>query len=159
MTALAMSLDALGDDLLDVLEDVPASVGAFEHLAPLFVDDLALLVHDVVVLDDMLARVEVHALDLLLGAGDRSRHPRVLDRLHLEAVHQLADPLCRRTEDLHQVVFERDEELAGAGVALAARASAKLVVDAPALVALGADDVQAADAGHAWAEDDVGTAP
>src|SRR5260370_19659980 len=147
MAALAMSLDALGDDLLDVLEDVPASVGAFQHLAPLFVNDLALLVHHVVVLDDMLARVEVHALDLLQRAGDRSRHPRMLDRLNLEAVHQLADPLSRRAEDLHQVVLERNEELARAGVALAAGAAAQLVVDAPALVALGADDVQAADVG------------
>jgi len=58
-----VSLDALVDNLFDVLEDVPAGVGAFEHLAPLFVDDLALLVHHVVVLDDMLASVEMHAFD------------------------------------------------------------------------------------------------
>src|SRR5712691_8660107 len=158
MTALAMSLDALVDDLLDVLEDVPAGVGAFEHLAPLFVDDLALLVHHVVVLDDMLAGVEMHAFDLLLRAGDRSRHPRMLDRFHLEAVHQPADAVRGRTEDLHQVVLQRDEELARAWVALAARASAQLVVDAPALVPLGADDMQPADTRHSGSKDDVGTA-
>src|SRR5260370_17520651 len=96
----------------------------------------------------MVAGVEVHALNLLLRTGDRSRHPRMLDGLHLEAVHQLADPLSRRAEDLHQVVLERDEELARAGVALAAGAAAQLVVDAPALVAPRADDLQAAPLRH-----------
>ena len=47
-------------------------------------------------------------------------------------------------EDAHQVVFERQEEARRAGVALAAAAAAQLVVDAPRLVALGADDVEAA---------------
>ena len=51
-------------------------------------------------------------------------------------------------EDAHQVVFERQEELRGAGVALAAGAAAQLVVDAPALVPLGADDEQAAGRQH-----------
>ena len=48
-------------------------------------------------------------------------------------------------EALHEVVFERDVEARGAGVALAAGAAAELVVDAAAVVALGADDVEAAD--------------
>ena len=47
-------------------------------------------------------------------------------------------------EDAHQVVFERQEELGMAGVALAAGAAAQLVVDAPALVPLGAEHVEAA---------------
>src|SRR5581483_3230695 len=151
-------LDALLDDVLHVAEDVRPHVCALEHLAPLFVDDLALLVHHVVVLDDVLAGVEVHALDLLLCAGDRARDPRVLDRLDLEAVHQPADAVRGGPEDLHQVVLERDEELARARVALAAGAAAELVVDAPRLVAFGADEVQAADVSDARAEHDVGAA-
>ena len=47
-------------------------------------------------------------------------------------------------EDAHQVVFERQEELGMAGVALAAGTAAQLVVDAAALVALGAEHEQAA---------------
>ena len=47
-------------------------------------------------------------------------------------------------EDAHQVVFEREEELGVAGVALAAGAAAQLVVDAPDLVPLGAEHVKAA---------------
>ena len=47
-------------------------------------------------------------------------------------------------EDAHQVVFEREIEARGTGIALAAGAAAKLVVDAAGFVALGAEDVQSA---------------
>ena len=49
-------------------------------------------------------------------------------------------------EDAHQIVFERQKELRVAGVALAAGTAAQLVVDAPALVPLGAEHVKAAGA-------------
>ena len=48
-------------------------------------------------------------------------------------------------EDPHQVVLEGQVEARRARVALAAGAAAELVVDAAGLVALGADDVQAAE--------------
>ena len=47
-------------------------------------------------------------------------------------------------EDAHQIVFQRQEEVRAAWIALPAGAAAQLVVDAPALVAFGADDEQAA---------------
>ena len=49
-----------------------------------------------------------------------------------------------RAEQTHQVVLERYEELRRARVALTARAAPELTVDAPRLVALGAEDEQAA---------------
>src|SRR5262245_51933150 len=54
------------------------------------------------------------------------------------AVHALG------AKDAHQIVVEREIELGAAGVALTAGAAAELIVDAPALVTLGADDVEAA---------------
>ena len=74
------------------------------------------------------------------------RHHAVLDRhafFHAEPLHQAGDAV--RPEDAHQVVFERQVEARRARVALAAGAAAQLVVDAPRFVALGADDVQAAE--------------
>ena len=53
-----------------------------------------------------------------------------------------------RREPLHQVVVEREVEARRARVALAGGAAAELVVDPAALVALGADDVQAARRDH-----------
>ena len=47
---------------------------------------------------------------------------------HAEALEQRADPLLG--EDAHEVVFEREIEARGAGIALAAGAAAELVVDA-----------------------------
>ena len=47
-------------------------------------------------------------------------------------------------EDAHQIVLQRQEEFRGAGIALAAGTAAQLVVDAPAFMALGADDIEAA---------------
>ena len=73
------------------------------------------------------------------------RDHAVLDRhalFHAEPLHQAGDAVG--AEDAHQVVFERQVEARRARVALPAGAAAQLVVDAPRLVALGADDVQAA---------------
>ena len=67
-----------------------------------------------------------------------------------------------RAEQPHQVVFERDEELRRARVALAAGTAAQLAVDAARFVALGADDrarPASAWSGRAsWPELDVGAA-
>ena len=69
--------------------------------------------------------------------------------LHAQLQHQAADAVG--AEDAHEVVLEREVEARGAGVALAAGAAAELVVDAARLVALGGQDVQAAQGHHALA--------
>ena len=127
----------LGDELL--------LVDALHELPPQAVDSFALLVHDVVVFEDVLARLEVLRFDGLLRAFDSlGDHARFDGHalFHAEALEQRADPLAR--EDAHEVVFEREEEARRAGVALTAGAAAKLVVDAAGLVALGAKNEEAA---------------
>ena len=115
------------------------------HLAPVLEDDLALVVHHVVELENVLANVEVARLDFLLRLLQRLVDPRMDDRLVLLEAEPLEHGVhALGAEDAHQVVLQRQEELRPARVALAARASAQLVVDAPALVALRADDVEAA---------------
>src|SRR5205085_6537165 len=105
----------------------------------------ALLVHHVVVLEQMLAGLEVAPLHLLLGALDRLRHHPVLDGdalLHAEALHPRHQPLA--AEDAHQIVLEGEVEARRAGIALAAGAAAERVIDAPRLVAPRAEDLPAA---------------
>src|SRR2546426_885857 len=105
------------------------------------VDHVALLVHHVVELEQPLARLKVLQLDALLRLADGAGYPRVGDDLAFlgaGAVHPARDPIG--PEQAHQVVFQREEEHALAGVALAPRTTAQLAVDAPRLVALGADD-------------------
>src|SRR5262249_3599429 len=61
-------------------------------------------------------------------------------------------------ETFEQLVLEREEELRAARVALASGAADELAVDAQRLVALGAEDVQAAGPDHRGRRLDVGAA-
>ena len=122
---------------------------AFEQLAAHAVDGLALLVHDVVVFEQVFAGFEVLRFDGLLrgcdALGDQLRFDRHI-LFHAEAQHQVLHALA--AEDAQQIVLQREVEARAAGVALAAGAAAQLVVDAPRFVPLGADDVQAAERDH-----------
>ena len=132
---------------------------AFEIRATIGIDHAALLVHHVVVLENVLANLVVVLLDLPLSALDRLRHEARFDRLlvgEADALHDVRHALA--AEEPHHFVFERDVEARRSRIALTARAAAQLIVDAPRLVALRADDVQAAVARDAVAELDVGAA-
>ena len=82
-----MSLDHLLDAIVDVL--------AVEDAVALGVDDLALLVHDVVVLEDVLSGGEVHRLDLALRALDRLADEARLDGHVVGDLRALHQPLMR----------------------------------------------------------------
>src|SRR4051812_1411993 len=141
------------DDRADLLARDLAHVAALEHLVAVPVDDLALLVHDVVVLEDALADEEVLLLHLALRVLDLLREHLGLDRLLLalvglgaEAVEDPVDPVAR--EQAHEVVLGGQEEPRLPGIALAPGTAAELVVDAARLVALGAADKEAAGLQH-----------
>ena len=73
-----------------------------------------------------------------------------------ELLHYAGDSLG--AEEAHELVFERDEELRGTGVALARAAAPELAVDATRLMALGTDDMESTDLCDALSELDVGAA-
>ncbi len=113
-------------------------------LDALLEDDLALVVHHVVELEDVLADVEVARLDLLLRLLQGLVDPGMNDRLVLLEAELLQHAIeLVGAEDAHQIVFERQEEFRMARIALAAGAAAQLVVDAAAFVPLGAEHVEA----------------
>ena len=108
-------------------------------------DHLALIVHHVVVFQDVLADIEVARLDLLLCFLQRLVDPGMDDRLVLaqaELVQHAVELVG--AEDAHQVVFERQKELGVTGIALAAGAAAQLIVDAAALMPFGAEHIKSA---------------
>ena len=138
-----------GDELLYHTHDLRVDILAVKHLASLAVDDVALLVHDVIVFEDALTGLEVAALDralrLLDGVGEHLMVKRgVLIDLH--RVHKAGEPVG--AEETHDIVRQRKVEAALAGVALTAGTAAQLVIDTAGLVALGAEDEQAADGAH-----------
>ena len=92
-------------------QDVLAGVLALQDHAAHVVDGRALLVHHVVVLEQVLADGEVLRLHLLLRALDRLGDHPVLDGdalLHAQLQHQAADAVG--AEDAHEVVFQREVE-------------------------------------------------
>jgi len=126
---IGVRIDVEPDGLVQHLFDHPlddvSNLPALQELLALAVDQLALVVHDVVVLEQMLADLEVVRLHPLLGRLDRPRDPGVLDGLpllHAELLHDLGDPLLG--EQAEEVIFEREIEAGGAGVTLATRAAA-----------------------------------
>ena len=135
--ALTHGGDGLGD------------VGTFEQLVALLVDDLALVVGDVVELQQLLADIEVTLLDLALCGFERAGHHAVLDGLafgHLEANHDGVEAVAGK--DAHQRIFERQVETALARIALTTGPAAQLVVDTARFVTLGTDDLEAARSNH-----------
>jgi len=79
------------------------------ELRALLIHDAALVVGDVVVLEELLADVEVVRFDLALRALDLPRQELALDRFagfHAGARQHALDAL-RIAEDPHEVVFER----------------------------------------------------
>ena len=116
-----------------------------QHLPALLVDDLALGVHHVVVLEHVLTGLEVPGLHLLLGVLNGVGEHLLLDGgvlVHAQLLHHAHHPL--RAEQAHDVVLQGQVEAALARVALTAGTAAELIVDAAGLVALGAQDEQAA---------------
>src|SRR6266540_3470675 len=140
--------DGALDHLVDPLADLLGHVLAGQHLPALLVDLLALDVHHVVVLEDVLPG----ALDLV---GEDLRLHRLVRR-DLEALHDPLDPVAG--EEADQVVLAGEVEAGLARVALAARAAAQLVVDPAGLVALRGEHVEPARLDDAVGELDVDAA-
>ena len=140
----AAHVDELVDDAAHHVHDALFLVDAFQQLAPHAVDGLALLVVDVVVFQQVFARLEILRFDRFLRLGDALGDEARFDRhvlFHAQPQHQVLHALA--AEDAQQVVLQRKEEARAAGVALAAGASAELVIDAPRFVPLGGHECAA----------------
>ena len=91
-------IDAMVSARMSVMTS--ATLGIHD-VGALLVDDLALVVHNVVEFDDLLADVVVARLDLLLGGLDRLRNPRrddclaVLKILFMRRANRVCGPKMR----------------------------------------------------------------
>ena len=95
-------------------------------------------------MSEILANIEVAGLDLLLRLFQGLVDPGVNDRLILLETQSLEHRVqLVRPEDAHEIILERQEELGVTGIALPAGSPAQLIIDAPAFVALRAEDEQA----------------
>src|SRR5580692_10998261 len=141
----AEGVDQFARDVFRNAEDVIALIFSFERGAANSVNRLALLVHHVVVFEEVFARVEVLRFDRFLCVFDAAGDEAGLDGYafgHTEAEHEGFHAFA--AEDAHEIVFEGKEEARGARVALPAGASTELVIDAARFVAFGAENMQTA---------------
>ncbi len=149
-TARDILVHQLRDHILANALDRLGHVFGAHEIGALLVNHAALIIRDIVVFQQLFARIEVMLLDPALRALDLARQHAALDRLarlHAHAGHERFHAR-RIAENAHQVIFERQIETARPRIALAAGAAAQLIVDAPRFVAFGADDVQAARGHH-----------
>ena len=141
----AKFIDQAGENARNIIfKNQVLLIDTFEQAAAQSIDGLALLVHHIVVFEQMLASFEVLPFDRLLcsfnAAADQLRFNRN-SFFHPQALEKIRDPLFG--EDAHEVIFERKVETRRSRIPLAAGAASELVIDAPGLVALGAKNVQA----------------
>ncbi len=108
-------LDQPADHAVELLPGDVGHVTPLEDLAAVAIDDPALLVHHVVVLEHPLADQEVLLLDLLLGVLDRlGQHLRLERDLapvvigRAEPIDDVVDPVTG--EKANHVVLRREEE-------------------------------------------------
>ena len=77
--------------------------------------------------------------------SERFIDPRVDNRFVLLEAETLKHRVhALRSENAHEIVLQGQEEFRPAGIPLATRSAAQLVIDAPAFVPLGADNVEPA---------------
>ncbi len=146
---LRVLVDEGGDETLHEPGHLVLEVDPLQHLAALGVDQLALTGHDVVVLEDVLADLEVAGLHLVLGGGDGTGDDLGLQGHVLRVGTRGHDALGHaRVEQPHEVVLHGQVEAGLARVPLTAGAATQLVVDAAGLVAFGAQHVEPAGLTH-----------
>ena len=146
------------NDVPDHLHDRRSEILALQHLLPLIIDDLALVVHDLVIIQQPFTDAKVILLNSSLRSLDRAGKRLIRDRLTLGQTKRLKHALHPvAAEDPHQIVFHRDIENRFAGVSLTSASASQLVIDTACLMSLRADDLEPAERGNAFAQLDIGT--
>ena len=149
LVARAINIHQLICNLFRLLQHELFLIRAFENCAARGINRFALLVHHVVVFEQMFSRFEVLCFDGLLrvldSLADQPRFDRNAFR-HAQPVHQRLHALA--AENPQQIVLERKEESRRSRIALPSSASSQLIVDAPRLMTLGAENVQSAHRHH-----------
>ena len=139
--ALNRFLNHFGNDILEAV--------VVQYLQTLTVNDAALCIHYIVILQYALTDGEVAPFDLALCRFNRLCEHTGFNRLilfYIQARHQRLNPLA--AEQPHQIILKREEETAGARIALTSGTAAQLIVDTAGLVPLRTDDKQPAQLAH-----------
>ena len=111
--------DRIADDTLEHALDDVMYILMFQRVVALFIHDLTLLAQDIIVFQQLLAGIEVIALDPLLRLGDRLGDHLGFDLLIAQLVEQPVELFTAETH--HQGIFHRYIEAGEARIALTTR--------------------------------------
>ena len=126
-----------------------ANILSHQHSSALRIDHFPLLVHHIIVLQNLAAGFIVALLNALLRFFNLPRHHAVFQRDILSArnlFNDHADALSAK--QAHEVVLQGDIEAGSARVPLAAASAAQLIVYAAGFMPLCADDVKPSRRNH-----------
>ena len=137
------------NDLFEHISQIFRDISSAQNLLTLFVDNGALLIHDIIVAEDLLTRIEVAGFQLLLGVLDGVGERLGLQRqivLYTQRFHKVLDTFTAK--DAQKIVFQTQEKPGCTGIALTPCTATQLVVDAACFMAFGADNIQATDVAY-----------
>ena len=125
------------------MEDGIPHVFSIQYLAALFIDDLSLLIHNLVVFQKILTDTKVIALNFLLSLLYSARQHLMFNLLALfyaqciEYIHQTLG-----TKQTHQIIFQGNVKSGLSRVALTSGTSPQLVINPPGFMTLCTNDLQ-----------------
>jgi hypothetical protein len=109
------------------------------------VNHLPLLVHDIIILDQLFAYVEIVSFNLGLGVFNGPADHVVFDGLsllHAQFLHDAGDAFA--AEYAQKIIFKGQIKSRRTGIPLPAGPTAQLIVDAAAFMPFGAENVKSA---------------
>ena len=126
------------------IDDRPDAL--FRHeFTTLFENDLALVIHHIIIFQNILPHVEIARLDFLLRLLDCLVDPRMNNRLvflQTQLLQHAVHPVG--AENPHQIVLQRQEEFRLPRIPLPAGTPTQLVINPAAFVPLGAHNIKPA---------------
>ena len=135
-----MDANEIRDCVIEVLISSRAKIGPLKNLIAPLVNDLALLVHHLVIFEDVLTDLGVFLLNGGLSTFNGLRH-----HLRFDCLIFIETPHCPLQgaggEQPHQFIIETEIKATFPGVSLATRTSTQLVIDTAAVVPFGGNDV------------------
>ena len=137
------------DNILNHL--IKNRVNRFAHILTrkdflaLTIDDFALTIHDIVIINQVFTNFKVVRFNLLLCPFNRLGNHTMLNRLvfgHLELFHNERNAM--RAKDAQQIIFKAHVKTALTRITLATGTTTQLVINTTRFVPFGTKDVQAA---------------
>ena len=142
----------------DHLINGTAHVLSIQDTTTLAVDNLSLIIHNLIVLQQVFTNTKVVTLDLLLCFLNCTGKHLMLNLLTIRNTHcvEHIDQFFR-TEQTHQIIFQRNIETGFTRISLSTGTSTQLIINTTGFMTLGTNDFQTTGSFCLIIQFDIGT--